>query len=285
MPAGAEEYKAGEEAIKKGDMDTVITSFEAALAANPDLFLSHYYLGYAYRDKQNWVKTAEHFVAYLDKANNDPKVAEMISNADPKVAEMISHATREGGMALAKTSEFQQAAPLLEKAASAKPNDAEVHFTLGKGYMKNGNEPQAQKCLTKVIQLKPNFDAPYYYVGNIDYNKKNWSAAKEKLGKYVELKPDGTFASGAHYMLGIMAYREAEGGNAAAKTAAKTHLNKFLQLKPDAAGAPEAHYILGGFAFQVGDVNTTRMHYQKYLQLKPSGPQAQEIRKFLADLK
>lgn len=275
LPPGGEEYKAGEEAIKKGDMDAAITSFEAAVSANPELFASHYYLGWAYQSKRNFEKTAEHFVKFLDKVKDDPKAAEWISNA-----------TRQGGVALARTNNFEQAAPLLEKAASAKPNDAEVHFYLGSGYMAAANETKAREHLSKVIQLQPNLDRPYYYVGRIAFNNEEWNVAKERLEKYIELKPDGEFAGETHFMLGSMAIREAEGGaNRAAQASAKSHLNKFLQLKPTAAQAPEAHYILGSLAAQEENLETARRHFQQYLKLQPSGTRAEEIRKFLADLK
>jgi tetratricopeptide (TPR) repeat protein len=275
LPPGGKEYKSGEEAIKKGDMDAAITSFEAAVAANPELFASHYYLGWAYQSKRNFEKTAEHFVEFLDKVKNDPKAAEWIANA-----------TRQGGVALARTNKFQQGAPLLEKAAAAKPNDAEVHFYLGSGYMAAGNEPKAREHLSKVIQLQPDLDRPYYYVGRIAFNEEEWSVAKQRLAKYLELKPDGEFAGETHFMLGSMDIREAEGGaNPAAQASAKRHLNKFLELKPTAAQAPEAHYILGSLAAQAEDLETARRHFQRYLKLQPSGARAQEIRKFLADLK
>jgi tetratricopeptide (TPR) repeat protein len=275
LPPGGKEYKAGEEAVKKQDWDTAITSFEAAVAANPELFASHYYLGWAYQSKQNYEKTAEHFIAFLDKVKDDPKAAEWIANA-----------TRYGGIALARTKNFEQAAPLLEKAASAKPNDGEVHFYLGSGYMAAGDEAMAREHLSKVIQLQPDLDRPYYYVGRIAFNNEEWSLAKERLEKYLELKPEGEFAGETHFMLGSMDIRDSQGGkNRAAQASAKSHLNKFLELKPTASQAPEAHYILGSLAAQAMQLETARRHFQRYLKLQPSGARAKEIRAFLADLK
>jgi tetratricopeptide (TPR) repeat protein len=275
LPPGGKEYKAGEEAIKKGDMDAAITSFEAAVTANPDLFASHYYLGWAYQSKRNFEKAAEHFVKFLEKVKDDPKAAEWISNA-----------IRQGGVALARTNNFQKAAPLLEKAAAAKPNDAEVHFYLGSGYMAAGDETKAREHLSKVIQLQPELDRPYYYVGRIAFNNEEWGVAKQRLEKYLELKPDGEFAGEAHFMLGTMAIRESQGGaNPGAQSSAKRHLSRFLQLKPTAPQAPEAHYILGSLAAKEENFETARRHFQAYLKLQPSGTRAEEIRKFLADLK
>ena len=92
QPAGADEYREGQAAIKKNDMDGAIVAFEKALAANPDIVASHYFLGFAYQSKKNYPKTAEHFTAYIDAVGNDPKAAEQ-----------IGHATRQGGLAWART--------------------------------------------------------------------------------------------------------------------------------------------------------------------------------------
>jgi tetratricopeptide (TPR) repeat protein len=268
LPPGGEEYKAGEEAIKKGDMDTAITSFESAISANPDLFASHYYLGWAYQSKRDFAKTAEHFVKFLDKVNNDPKAAEWIANA-----------TREGGLALARTKQYNEAISLLEKAMAAKPNDAEVIYYLGTSEMLVGNEPAAEQHFAKVNQLQPALDRPYYYAGRIAYNKEDMANAKPRLEKYLELKPDGEFAPDAHFMLGSMAMRRNQ------KATAKSHLQQFLRAKPDAQQAPQAHYILGSLAAEAEQLETARRHFQRYLQLEPTGPQAEEIKMFLADLK
>jgi tetratricopeptide (TPR) repeat protein len=265
---GAKEYKAGEEAVKKGDMDTAITSFEAAVKANPKLFASYYYLGFAYQGKKNFDKTAENFQKFLSNIGDTKEAAEWIANA-----------TRQGGLANAKTKQYQKAIPLLKKASSAKPNDAEVIYYLAVSEMLTGDKPAAEGHFAKVNQLQPALDRAWYYGGHIAYSKEDIATAKPRLEKYLELKPDGEFAGDTNYILGLIAMRDGR------KSSARTHLRKALQLKPNAEQAPQAHYILGSLAAQAENLETARRHFQKYLQLEPSGTQAEEIRKFLADLK
>ncbi len=268
LDLGSKEFKDGEAAYKKKDWDAAISNFEAAIGANDTLFASYYYLGWAYQSKKNFEKSAESFVKYLDKAPDNPDAADMVIAA-----------TRQGGLAYARGNQFEQAIPLLNKAADAKPNDAEVQFFLGMSHLKSGVAETAEGHFNKVNQLQPNLDLAWYYAGYIAYDRKDWSAAKERLSKYVELKPKGSFAGDAHSLLGLMAMTAGD------KSSAKSHMTKCLELKPDSPQAAQAHYILGSLAAQSEQFELARSHFQAYLRLQPTGPQAVEVKKFLADMK
>ena len=273
--AGSEDFQAGLKALEKKDWDAVITTFEAALAANPDLFGGHYYLGIAYDTKKNYQKTGDNFIKFVEMAGGNAEAAEQ-----------IAYATRRGGLALARTKSSARAIPYLEKAAAAKPNDKEVEYILGMTLVRNGQEAKAEPHFAKVIQLDPTLPRPYYFVGRVAFNSAKWGEAQQRLSKYLELKPDDNYASDAHFMLGQMAVKQAEGSAnpAAQNNAAKTHFTKFLEMKPNAPQASEAHYILGSLAAQSEDTAAATAHFQKYLQLKPQGPQAEEAKQYLADL-
>ena len=274
LPPGGQEFQAGVAAAQKQDWDTAIKAFEAALSMNPDLYGSHFYLGYAYEQKQNFAKTGEHFAAFVQRAGNNPEGAEQ-----------IAYATRSGGLALARVNDAA-AIPLLEKAAAAKPNDKEVLYALAVTLMRNNQAAQADPIFLKVTQLDPSLPLPHYFAGRSAFNAERWEDAKRLLNEYLKLGADDNLGSDAHFMLGSMAVREAEGGTdtAAQQALAKEHLSKFLELKPDAPEAPQAHYILGSLAAQSEDTEMARSHFQAYLKLQPSGAQAEEVKQFLTDL-
>lgn len=273
---GAKDFLAGQEAVKKNDFDGMITSFEKALAANPELYAGNYYLGYAYRAKQNWNKCGSNFDTFLKKVGTDPKAADMVEKS-----------TREGGLCYARAEATAKAVPLLQKAAATKPDDKEVQFLLGVALMRENREDLAEQSFSKVIQLDPNLQRAFYYAGRINFNRQNWDKANEQLSEYLRLGASDSFAPDAHFMLGSIAIRKAEGSpNAAAEQqSAITHLEQFLAAKPTAPQASQAHYILGSLAAQKDDNPKAIMHFEKYLQLEPNGAQAEEVKKFLADLK
>lgn len=273
---GAQDFLAGQEAIKKNDFDSAIPAFEKALTANPDLFASNYYLGWAYRAKKNWAKCGSNFDTFLGKVGSDPKAKEM-----------VDHANREGGLCFARAESEAKAIPLLQKAASAKPNDKEIQYMLGVTLMRANREGPAEQAFSKVIQLDPQLANAQYFAGRINFNRQEWAKADERLSKYLELAPDQNFSADAHFMVGSVAVRMAE-GSADAKAAqdkAIDHLNQFLTAKPNAPQSAQAHYILGSLAAQRDDDAGAKTHFEQYLQLEPNGPQAQEVKQFLEDLK
>jgi tetratricopeptide (TPR) repeat protein len=274
-PPGAKEFRAGEEAWKAKNIDAAIPAFEQALAANPELFLGNYYLGWAYKTKQNWQKCGANFETFLRKVGTDPKAAEPIANSN-----------REGGLCYARAESTAKAIPLLQKAASAKSSDKEVQFLLGVALMRENRENEAEQAFTKVIQLDPSLQRAYYYAGRINFNRQEWDPATQRLEKYLELGASDAFAPDAHFMVGSIAVRKAEGAPDAAtlQQKASDHLTKFLAAKPTAPQAAQAHYILGSLAANRDDTATAKTHFQKYLELEPTGPQAEEVKKFLQDL-
>lgn len=273
--AGAADFRACQEAVGTNDFDTVIASCEKALSANPDLFASNYYLGYAYRSKKNYDKCAQNFDTFIQKVGDNTEAADMINNSN-----------REGGLCFARGSTPTKAIAFLEKAASTKPNDTQVQFFLGITQMRAKREGEAEQAFAKVIQLDPTLHRAYYYAGRINFNQQDWAKAAQRLEKYLELKPDDTFAADSHFMVGSMAVRSAESSPdaAAANQKAVTHLTLFIEAKPDAPQSSQAHYILGSLAAQAEDIAAAKSHFQRYLELEPNGAQADEVKQFLADL-
>ena len=70
--------------MKAKNFDAAIPAFEKALVANPDLFASNYFLGWAYKAKQNWEKCGANFETFLRKVGSDPKAAEQIGSFESR---------------------------------------------------------------------------------------------------------------------------------------------------------------------------------------------------------
>lgn len=273
---GAEAFKRGQEAMSKQDYAAAIPALETAIKENPDLFVCNLWLGYAYKSKSNWNKVASNLLTYLDKA---PETTE--------VAEQRAGATRELGVALARSNQATKAISYLDSAVSAKPNDVEAQFWLGMSLMLGKQEGRSEQVFSKVIQLSPKVPLPYYYAGRINFNRQEWDSAHQRLSKFLELKPDDPQSPEAHFMVGSIEYRKAEGAEDPSPQFAvvKGHLTTFLAAKPDAPQAAEAHYILGYIAAHSEDNETAKSHFETFLKLRPEGPQADEAKRFLEELK
>ena len=272
--AGAAEFKACQEAAKTNDWNGVISNCEKTLAANPDVFGSHYFLGWAYLQTKDWAKCADNYDKFLVKLGNE------------EAAQQREVATRQAGLCYAQAGNTNKAIPFLKKAATAKPNDVAVQSVLARSLLRANQEAEAEQAFAKVIQLKPDDAQAYYYAGNINYRRKETAKATERLSKYLELDPNGSFAADAHFMIGSSLYRSLDQveDKAAQYPTIKNHMTLFLTAKPDAPQASEAHYVLGWVAAQEDDNETAKTHFEAFLQLQPTGPQADEARKFLEAL-
>ena len=233
-----EAYTAGQAAVQKGDMDKAIPALEKAVSLNPDLFVSHYYLGFAYNAKGNQAKAKEHFKAFLDRAasqGGDPKMVAAAKQA-------IEGDLRVKGIALAKEKKFAEAIPVLKKAVAANDKDYEAHYYLGLSLVRTKDDASAQRHFVKVIQLAPKLPLPYYYAGRNAYAKQDNANAKKWLEGFLRLKADAAQAPQCHYMLGSMAARD---GDAAT---AKTHFEKYLASNPTGAEVDEVKKFLSDLA-------------------------------------
>ena len=59
------------------------------------------------------------------------------------------------------------------------------------------------------------------------------------------------------------------------------HCQNAIASDPEFA---EAHYVLGWVAAQEEDNETAKTHFEEFVKLQPTGPQADEAKRFLAEL-
>jgi tetratricopeptide (TPR) repeat protein len=271
---GAADFKACQEAAGAQNWGGVIASCEKAIVASPEAFFSHYLLGWAYLQQKNWAKCAENYEQFLRKLGNQD------------APEQTDISNRQGGICSFQAGNYNKAVTFLEKAAAKKPNDHAVQQALGISLLRLNRNREAETVLGKVIQLQPDSPNAYYYAGNINFAQQQLDTARQRLTKYLELDPNGTFQADAHFMVGSIIYQQSEqsGDRAAQFGVIKQHLSSFLAAKPDAPQTPDALYILGWIASQEEDNDTAKGHFERFLQLRSEGPQADEARRFLAEL-
>jgi tetratricopeptide (TPR) repeat protein len=228
-----EAYTKGQEAFDKHQWDTAIPALESAIKLNPELFVSHYYLGFAYQQKGNSAKAVEHFKAYLKAAGSagDPKMV-----ADAKAATGGGSAAGPSpdaakGMELAKKQKYAEAIPLLKKAVAANPRDWQSHYFLGFSLYQAKDQATAEQHFNQAIQLNPKLDQPQYYAGLIAYSRKDYASAKKRFEAFLRLSPTSKRAPQVHQLLGSILAEEGDANGAA------QHFEKYLASNPKGAEA------------------------------------------------
>ena len=216
--AAVEAFTTGQEAVQKQDWDTAIPALEKALSFNPELFLSHFYLGAAYVAKQNAAKGIEHFQVFVERAQ-----------ADPGQAANVALAQRALGLLYAKDKKWAEAVPMLHKAVQAKDEDVEARAQLAQALLQTKDDAGAEVQLVKLMQLSPKTAAFFFQAGRLAYARKDDVAAKQRLDAFVALMADGAQAGQAYFMLGQIARRAND------NEAAKGYFTKYLATNPPAS--------------------------------------------------
>ncbi len=225
-----EAYTKGQEAVTKGQWDAAIPALESAVKLNPELFVAHYYLGYAYQKKGNTAKAVENFNAYLKKAGSsgDPQ---MVATAKAVVGSTGPAADAKKGIELAKQQKYAQAIPYLKKAVAASARDWQSHYFLGFSLYQTKDLAGAESHFNQVIQLKPDVELAQYFAGRIAYGKKDMATAKKRFEAFLRLSPGSKSAPTVHHLLGGILAQEGDAAGAA------EHFQKYLASNPTGAEA------------------------------------------------
>jgi tetratricopeptide (TPR) repeat protein len=137
-----------------GFLPEAIEEFKRAVALDPHFPRAHYYLGLTYLLKDG--------ASRLDDAAAEFKV-ELSANPGEFFANYYL------GVVLVIQRKFDEAIPLLEKAAALEPNNPDPYFHLGQAYQSVEKHEQAIEVLRKSIALNPDLAHNDYQVTTAHY--------------------------------------------------------------------------------------------------------------------
>lgn len=268
-------YRAlGQLALAQGRYEEALADFGTALGRNDEDLSSRFYLGVALRRSRKLEQAAEAFdqVAKVDR--DYPGLAlerGLLYEAFGRTEEALK--AYEGALAKAPedpdlmlrvgcgkviAGHAGQAAELLRKVMSQRPNSAETHHCLGRALLLEGsNLALALRTLKRAVDLDPNRAEYHLYVG--------WAA--NEAGRVVEaesaLKQALTLDQGladAYWQRGVLRYRQG-----AVKDAVQD-LTRAVQLKP---GRHEAHAALADCYYDLGREREALEHWRFAIEAQP----------------
>jgi Flp pilus assembly protein TadD len=161
------------------------------------------------------------------------------------------------GTALAKRSQFQQAAVHYREGLRLMPSDAQTMANLGFCLYQLGKVDQALEQYSRALEIKPDDPTALENMGKVCYDQGKFEEAADLFRRAQRNKPDDP----ALYC---------SLGNALAKLGrdqeAIDAYNSALYLQPDHA---EAHNNLGNVLLQQGQIDKALSHYTEALRLNP----------------
>lgn len=149
------QFDAGVEAINNGKVNEGITLLEPLAKRFPDWWKVFYYIGYAYRNLEQFDKAKDYFEKVLD--------------LNPRSAATYS----ELALCYYSKEDLKKAEQLLQKALFIEPDNAGFLANLGLVYVKAGDYSKAVERLSKALYLNPNDPFTQNYVAQLpeEYQK------------------------------------------------------------------------------------------------------------------
>lgn len=163
----------------------------------------------------------------------------------------------------------------LKKAVELFPTYYDALDRLGSEYVLRKQYDEAAKYLVRAIDVNRRSYSSYYALGVASYNLKNLPAAIEALNAAITINPQSV---NAHIFLGMILRLD---GNFEKSEKA------LLQAKKLAENAPvaEIHWQLALLYEKTGRNKKAADELERYLKLSPKAPNAEQIKKLIADLR
>ena len=200
-------FNSGMEAMKTGNAQVAVESFEKALTMDTKQHVIFGQLAEAYGNLTKTKTGAEKDVANAKSIENFQKAIEL----KPDDASYYNNY----GLALARGGKFPEAQEALNKAAALDPPGAgRYYYNLGALLVNAGQNEAAGDTFKKALAADPNYaDAHYQYgiylTGKAVVDAKTGKmtfpdGTRESFEKYMTLKPDGQFSASAKGMIEAM---------------------------------------------------------------------------------
>ncbi len=195
----------------------------------------------------------------------------MTSLSAPKDARKAYEKGRE---AVAKK-KWNEAQKQLEKAVQLHPEYAAAWFELGRAFEFQNNAAQAREAYGKALAADPKFINPYLQLAGIAARERNWEEVAEITDRILQLNPFDF--PGAYFYNAVANFnlRKLDAAEKSAKEALKLDTrNRF----------PKVNHLLGLILAQKHQFASAVTHLRNYLTLVPDAPDAETVKKQLAEV-
>ncbi|MBI3651265.1 MAG: tetratricopeptide repeat protein [Acidobacteria bacterium] len=225
-------------ASDRGDMKTAISSFQQALAKDPNLFGAWQDLGIAYLKQNQWPQAVETFAELAKRRSDSVEAAYLYA------------------LSLHNTGRSAEAEREVRRALRMDAGAAAAHTLLGIILASRGGaDNEAIEALTQATALDANsFDAQFY-LGRVQYATKDYAAAAKALRAAVQLNPKN---AEARFFLGTVL--EANGD----ADEAFVEYQELVQLAPASA---QGQTGLGALLVKQGKLDEAISALQKAIAL------------------
>lgn len=180
----------------------------------------------------------------------------------------------EKGMDLAKKKKLPEAQAQFQKAVDVYPKYAIAWFELGR-VQEAQNSPDSRKSYEEAIKADSRFVKPYLMLAGQDAREKKWDELAHNTDQIIKLDP---YSFPGMYFYNAVAHYNLQHNDRAEKSAREA-------VKLDTGHKiPKANHLLGIILAQKKDYTGAAENLKTYLMAAPSAPDADNVRKQLAEI-
>jgi tetratricopeptide (TPR) repeat protein len=272
-------YNLGHVLLRRGRTDDAITSFQKALAIQPDFAEAYNDLGNALLQKRQVDEAIVQFNkaltiqpgraatynnlgnALLQKRQVDEAIVQF--NKALTIQPDFADACNDLGNALLQKGQVNKAIVQFKKALAIQPDFTTAFNNLGNALLQTGQVDEAIVQFKKALAIQPDYVEAHYDLGKALLQKGQTDEAMVHFQTTIRIRPD--YAE-AHNNLGIALAQNGQLKEAIA------HFQKALAIQPDNA---ETHNNLGTIFFQQGHLDEAAIQFQRALAIRPDFMAAQ----------
>ncbi len=191
----AQDLRAADELLSQGDFNGVIKKLRPWTERLPDRPEAQHFLGLAHYRLRNFDTAIRYLSAALEREKQE-------SAAWKQTVEIL-------GAAYYFESRWQEAEPLLEKAAAWRPEDSELLYSLAMTHLHLGRGDKARIAFSKIFQVDPATPQAFALTAELMLQENRFKDAEALIREAIEKQPD---LPGAAYELGVIAFRQGDYG-------------------------------------------------------------------------
>jgi tetratricopeptide (TPR) repeat protein len=162
-----------------------------------------------------------------------------------------------------------------EKAVEIDPDYAQAWSDLGEVLVKQSKPTEARAAWEKAVQADPKYIKPYIQLARLDMVEKRPDDAIEIGGKAVAMNP--LEFPELYFVYAAANYNQKHLDVAEVNARRATELDKNHEV-------PRAEILLATVLIAKGDRNGALQHFRKYLEIVPKAPDADQIKRAIAQL-
>lgn len=181
----------------------------------------------------------------------------------------------EKGREAAKKQKWADAQKEFEKATQLYPKYAVAWYDLGRMHERSDKIEEARKCYAQSLEADPKFASPYLQIAGLQARENKWQEVADTTDRVIKMNPFDFPLAFFYNSVANLNLRKLDEAEKSALEGKKIDTRRTI---------PKIDHVLGIILANKQDYSSAAQHLKSYLLAAPNAPDAEVVRKQLAEL-